>query len=156
MGDESSVKVGEIEERLDAMGQESEAKAAKAVKEVYSEAESQEKKERWEVLNRLDSKRKGKKIFNYTESLAIYMANKLKEEDFPSNWHFRVKLTAKDKIRLDIFSNQGQRMVRGIKISGEPKYDMHAAEKLAIWAGDNILKTLQENGEKTKGNIILP
>ena len=147
-------KVYEELEQIEEMGQDSETKAAKSVIELSNKAEKDDKEETAKNLQKLEDKRKLPKIYSYKESLAIYMANLLKDENFPLNYHFVVEITDKG-LRLGIWSeNLSLKKVRQFEITGLSKYDLHAATMFAYWAGDIIYQHIRD--KKTKSGIILP
>jgi len=141
----------EVEEQLSEMGQDSEVKAAKSVIELHNEQEKEEKEAEARKIEVLTEKRKGPKIFSYKEQLAIYLAEMLREENFPEGWHWMVEIVSKG-LMVEVFNkNRSKRQSRRFAISGEPKYDFHACVLFAYWAGDVVYKETRE----TPGGIIL-
>lgn len=153
----SKLKAYEEAEKIDAMGQDSDKKAAKAVIEVYDEQEKEEKEELVRKLEVLADKRKLVKAFSYMEQLAINLANQLKEEGFPRGYHWKVEILDNPRaIQLHIFSADRKfSRIRKFKVTAEPKYDNHACTIFAMWAGDSVLKEI-DNAKITKGGIYLP
>ena len=138
----------EVIEEIDAMGDENEAKGAKAVIEKFDEQAKEEKKVIDNQLENLTKKRKAPKIFVYKEQLAIHLAELLREENFPKDAHWRIDITGKG-ISLTVFSKEKEFFqVRKFAICGEPKFDLHACVVLAYWAGDFVFEKYQKKEEK--------
>lgn len=143
--------IGEAEEKIVAMGQESEQKAAKAVIEVYKEAEKEDKKEKEIVLEKLEEKRKRPRIYSYKEELAIYTANMIASEEPPKSHGWVVEIVEKG-VSVSYWSlDKRQKRTRKFAICGDPKYDFAASEVLANWVLDNIYMAAEK-----KSAIILP
>lgn len=149
----TKLAIGELSEQIDEMGQENDAKAAKAVIELHNEADKKSQNEEAEKLEVLEKKRKFK-IFNYKEQLAIYVAEQIEEEFIPKDWHYLVEITDHG-IRVRVGKGDGTfSRMRQFRITGEAKYDLHACTLFAYWVGDVVYHEMQQ--KKSESGIILP
>lgn len=141
-------------EEIDAMGQENEKKAAKAVIELSNVADKEQKHQEDETLTKLTDKRNRPKIFSYKEELAMAAASWLRDEEFPGDYHWMVEITDKG-IRIGAFSQDIKwRKVRQFAICGDPKFDLNACYNLAMWASDEVFKQIQN--QLKQSDFIIP
>lgn len=133
---------GELEERLDAVGQESEEKAVKWVIEENQERDKQKQKEFEDTLHFFIAKRKT--IKGYYEALARLTDNLLKGYiDWGGKWLYRATYNNARGVGVIIQDPDGNTFARGFKPNGEPKYDLHAV-KVLILQTENIVDAYQE------------
>ena len=146
-------KLLEEVEKIEAMGQDSDKKAAGEVIKEYNRREKEDEEDEAQKLEVLTKKRRGPRIFSYKEELAINLANFLKEESLPKGWWFEVNILDKGiGLRVGNYNTESQQ-TRKFKISGDPMYDLNACYLFAAWAGDLALK---EAEKKTDSGIFLP
>lgn len=142
----------EIGEQIDAMGQDNEQKAAKAVIELHNQALKADEEKEAQQLEALTTARRLPKIYSYKEKLALYLRQMLREEHIPKGWHWGIFLVEKG-IELQVNNATGTYFHRRrFKITGEPHYDLHACTVFAYWAGDIVYKKYREE----KGDLLLP
>ena len=133
-------------EELDAMGQESDTKAAKWVIEKSNEQEKIEAEEKAEQLDILEHKRKYDR-FSYQEKLAIFLRDMLREEGFPTQYGWVIELEGK-AICLAVYKRDGSfKQIRKFRVTGEPKYDRQACVVFSSWAGDLVLREVDKSNE---------
>ncbi len=152
----SRKNASQLAEELEATGQESEEKAAKWVieKEKTEEAVRQQAEDKDQDI--LAHKRKYKKNDYF---VALYNLAKRKISEYDINPGYNVDVILKDDGRI-IFGLQkvGFRWyAKGMKICGEPKYDINCVERMVIqlFIALDELGNQHEN-QKTNSGIILP
>lgn len=144
------VQFGETIEKLDAMGQESEIKAAKWVKEVGKEEEKEEKEVELEKIESLE--RKARFSFSsYKQYLCQIIQDTLTNRiNLRSEWKYRSFFSDKG-VGLLLFSPDGRKFSRGFAPVNVPVYDLHACVSLCLNA-ENTIDKIED--EKTHVNGI--
>ena|SRR3990167_2082096 len=147
---ESKRRTEEEKERLDILGQESEAKALPWIqKEVYKK-EKKEKEYLNLSLDLLKNAAKKKKV-NYFRILTSILLHFLKEEDIPKKYHINIDLTD-----VGIITKiAGTKFYGGFKVCFLPSYDLRACRVMAMKVGNTVAK-LEGAVHSSKGGIILP
>ncbi len=135
-------------EELEATGQDSEEKGAKAVIKIQKEFEENQKKQdarTWELLH---SKRRT--VANYKDALLNHM--KLLKDNFndevPPGYQWWIMPTEKG-ILLTVRTKEGKWVGKGTMVSGEPKYDINAVERL-LFKGLEYIDSLEQIEERNK------
>lgn len=151
----SKRNAGQLAEELDAMGQESEEKAVKWVQEVENRNEKKRQETDARQYEVLDKKRRFKKN-DYFESLLTLANRKIGEYDIPRQYN--VQAILKDDRLIVGLQKIGYRWyAKGMKICGEPKYDINCVERLVVQcflALDELESHHEEH--RTKSGIVLP
>lgn len=145
----------EEEEKLAILGQESERKAKKWIREEIVKKAESDRLTFGSELEWLRSKRKFRDE-EYLIALASILWQRMKEVDFPLNYHWKVEIEGR-KIRTEFIDRFGRKFAKGFKACGEPKFDHHAVGKVAIEA-ENTLDWIEGSleGRKTETGIFLP
>lgn len=155
---QSKALARELEEQLDATGQDSETAGAKAVMELHKEeqAEEQQKKEVERFL--LEESRKRK--LTYWQALVTVCRRQMGEYDLPKGfiWGAFLKKLDNNECGLVVWfrSDLGQRAEVAMKISGEPKFDVNWIDRRIPDTLDVIEKIDAKNNPVSKGGIHLP
>lgn len=142
-------KRGEFLEELEAIGQESELKSRKWVRERYDREEKKQLFQKELDLNLL-SKLRQRKQKDYTRYLSQIFLRFLSEED-TSKYRLDIDLTDKGisvKIRKT-------RFIGAFKVVGVPLYDYTACKIMAVKVGNTIAK-LEGYQRKSDGGVLLP
>lgn len=134
-------KAAEIEEKIEAMGQESETKARKWVREVTKEEELKAKKIEDDKLTVLDDMRK--KYLSYKGVLMQSLHDLILRIGMPSTYEWGVWFDGKGII-VAIKDKLEIRHHRAFKITNDPKYDLNAVKEFARWIED-IYDTAEGN-----------
>ncbi len=135
-------------ERLTAMGQESEVKAARWVKEDFREGELKERKITDETLTRLKKGQNSRVA--YGRLLALSFFRFLEGEAIPGKYKIWTKVT-NEGVAMGI---KGTRFTTAFKPSGIAKYDMNAVKVRAVQVGNTVAK-LEGYQPKSEGGIFL-
>ena len=145
-------QAGEDKEKLEAMGQESEHKAKKWVQEVGKEEDKKEKKRIDEVMTKLDASKSH--VMTYKELLIEEMRKEMGywDDDLPTGFNWLPQSTEKG-IVLWIRNPKREYYAKGIKLSGEPKYDLNAIARLIVGA---VKEMEGQEPKKTENGIYLP
>lgn len=146
-------QVGEILEKVDAMGQDSEIKAAKWVKEQNKIDEAQEEKYKNEKTETLE--RKSRYSFsNYKQYLADIITDIIKNNlGVVRGWTYRSFYSEKG-VGL-VLLNGKRKFVKAFMPINIPKYDLNACAILCLEA-ENTIDKIEEEKKKTVSGIILP
>lgn len=142
-------KVAEEVERIETLGQESEKKAVKWVKENTKEIQAKEKEKEAGELSRLDSKKKN--IVSYKEELAKIIYDRLAKNLWPKGYKYLVNTSPKG-IGIFIKNAQGKEYGRGMLVTFMPEYDLNAAVVLIIQA-DNTMAISDNLAKEVNGRI---
>jgi hypothetical protein len=120
-------------EEIDSMGQESEIKAAKWVKEKGKEKDKEVEKEESKKLETLEQKTK-RVFLDYKQTLADILDKEAFVEEFPKEWKYHVAVTEKG-ICMFVVSPEKKLYVRAISPVNEPKYDLTAVYSIleSVW-----------------------
>jgi hypothetical protein len=144
---------GEINEYLDATGQEDDAKAAKWVIETEKQKEKELQKEQIKKVEELERTRKWTKkeyIFKLAE-----MANEMaKSLDLPKGYIYRINFND-EKLNVILKTPTGKFFGRGIKPCGITTYDYQAIETILLQC-ENTVDKLEARGQYRKDGIIVP
>lgn len=132
---------GEIEEIIDATGQESETKAAKWIEEIGKEDDHYTQEVKARDLETLEKKNQFK-IIDYWQALADIMTRVAHQEEFPKGWRHHVFIDTKGIVFV-LYSPDNRKFVRAMKPSHEPTYDFTATDKFmeSAWVAINSWKT---------------
>lgn len=146
-------QVGELAEKIDAMGQDNEIKAAKWVKEQnkIDEAEEDEyKNKKTEVLER-----KSRYSFtNYKQYLADIVLDIIKNNlGVVRGWTYRSFYS--DKGVGLVLLNGERKFIKAFMPNNIPKYDLNACAILCLEA-ENTIDKIEQDKKKTVNGLILP
>lgn len=131
----------EVDEKLEAMGQEDEEKAAKWVIEENQNIELKREKDYNDTLTFFDKKRK--KFSTYYEAIANLLNNLLDHYvDWIPGFHHETTVNQARGVGVILKTPDNQLYARGFKPCGEPKYDLHAI-KVLIWQTENVIDEYQ-------------
>ena len=149
---EAKKQLGEVLEKVDAMGQESELHAAKWVKEVGKQEEVEEKTEQDKLLEVLE--RKSRFAFSsYKQYLCQIMRDTmLNKTTLLGGWKYRTFFSDKG-VGLMILSPEGRKFAKGFAPVNEPNYDLHACVSICLEA-ENTVDKMQAEKEATPVNGI--
>lgn len=139
---------GEAEELIDAMGQDSEKKAAPIVQQYVKEQEQQEDLQRDIDIDLLKKKSNNKLL--YQRSLLVILERFVKEERIPRKYTVYAE---SDDVGI-VLGIEHTEYVRAFKVCGIPLYDIHACKILAIQLGNTVAK-LEGYFAKTESGIIV-
>jgi len=142
-------KIAEELERLDVLGQESEKKAIKWVKEDHKNQVTKDKEVEAQELTRLSSKKH--QIVTYKEELAKILYQRLAKNIWPKGYRYVVNVTPKG-IEVHIRNQKNKWYGRGISVTFMPEYDLNAAVILVIQA-DNTLAVSEKLAKEANGKI---
>jgi len=146
-------KIGDLEEEIDAMGQESEIKASKWVKEKGKEWDKEAEVEKGKALDVLEGKTRYK-FADYKRFLGEELMRRGWEEFYPKDWMFHSTIT--DKGIVYYLRSPDKRMfVRAFAPVNIPEYDFVAIEKILESAWECI-NNWEEEKSNPKSSIILP
>ncbi len=138
-------------EELDAMGQEDEIKAAKWVMEKGREDEKEEKETKAIAEEVLQDARRTKE--RYYQKLLEQAFRLIHTIELPTGYHVGAFYT-KSGLVVWVTTPKKQWFAKGMKVSGEVKYDMNGVDRLLIKACD-FIDDLEEKASKTEGGIYL-
>mgnify|MGYP001578629582 CR=1 FL=1 len=124
---ESKKKAWEEGERIDWLGQDSERKGAKAVIEENKELEKKEYKKTAEQLTKLNDIKRNEEV--YRQRLRVIGQARARKYDIPKGFLWTLELTSKG-IVLWIADPKRRTYARGMKISGNPLYDLNGIDRL--------------------------
>lgn len=142
-------------ERIEAMGQVNEKKGIKFTQEDLK----QDQKKDYNIEATESDWLSGKRKYTdqeYLTSLGSVLYNKLEQIDLPLGYRFTVEIEGV-RMKASLIDRFGREFVKGIKVSGEVKYDYHAIKVIAEEA-ENTVENLEGSDEarKTKNGIYLP
>ena len=144
---------GEINEYLDATGQEDDEKAAKWVIETEKQKEKESQEEQIKKVEELERTRKWTKkeyIFKLAE-----MANEMaKSLDLPKGYIYRINY-GDEKLNVMLKTPTGKFFGRGIKPCGITTYDYQAIETILLQC-ENTVDKIEKRGQYRQDGIILP
>ena len=143
-------KIEELEEEIDAMGQENEIKAAKWVKEKGKEWDQEVAQEQGKTLEILEGKTRYK-FADYKRFLGEELMKAGTDEGYPEGWMHQSAVTDKG-IVFYLRSPDKRLFVRAFTPTNIPKYDLVAIEKIIESSWVAIEKWEKED----KRDIILP
>lgn len=149
-GEELSKKrAAEEMERIELMGQESDIKAQKWVREDFEQREKKEQNEFYQDMEILHGLRKNAKAYGrYLVQVFLKFAS---EEAIPKKYSVSTDLDDKGiVIRID-----KTRYTGAFAVSGLPTYDHMAAKLMAVKLGNTVAK-LEGFMKTTEGGIVLP
>jgi len=145
-------QIEEEKERLDVLGQESDKKAVKWIKEEGKEADRKRRQKIGVDQEKLDTSRKGS-YANYKRALGRLIYEKFGKLTWPKGYRFGVFVTDKG-IECHIYDPFKRKFARGITPTYDPKYDLNAAQIMAVQA-DNTLAILMGEA-KARAGFITP
>lgn len=145
----SKLRSQEAAEELDVLGQESDTKAARWIREKANESEKQQRKQREIALDMLLSLRKNKR--GYIRFLSRIFLLFAKEEDIPKKYHLAMDLTNEGLV----ITIKKTKYYGAFAPCGIPPYDYHACKLLAVKLGNTIAK-LEGYHRSTDGGVLLP
>lgn len=141
-------KLAEEEEKLDAMGQESEHRAAKYVIEEGVEYQKKQKKIIDDELTKLEDVIK---VPSYKKFLLWKLHDLIAQINMKSNWQWGVWFDGKG-IVIGVIRPDKKLYKRAFRLTYDPKYDYNACYEFARWVEDLYDQTLQTY----RGNIWTP
>ncbi len=147
------VKSADLNEELDATGQENEEKAAKWVIEKEDRLEKEAKESEDAEKDILEKKRKFK-FMDYKRTLAQLAARSFEDSPLPRGWRNHVAITDKG-IVVYIVSPDHRPYLRAFTPVNDPKYDTVAVEKVIESAWVQV-ENWENAQQKTNGGIIMP
>ena len=142
----------EIEEELDATGQESDVKAVKWVQEKGREAEHEENEELAEAeWKATDASKKGK-VFTYRDVLMDFIKREMMSyyDVLPVNFLWYPVKDKNQGIIIWIRDSRGKWYARGMRVSMLPKYDINCVQKLIVKALDQMDNLSQRYEDEEK------
>lgn len=150
--EQKKVAIAEEQEKIETLGQDSNKKAKKWVEEEIKEQDKQEKKHQDDAMEILTDARK--KIFTYKDALLKEMRREMINwlEDLPQGFTWHAMYTSKGLV-LWLRNNKGEWYAKGLKLSGEPKYDLNGIARLIVSA---IKEANDQVKPKKTDGIILP
>ena len=143
-------RIEEIEEEIDAMGQESEIKAAHWVKEKGKERDKEAEEEQGKTLDALEGKTKYN-FADYKRFLGEELMKRGADEIYPEGWRHQSAVTNKGVVYY-LRSPDKRLFVRAFTPVNIPKYDFVAIEKIL----ESAWVCIEEWKKKGNGSIILP
>jgi len=153
--EESKKRAGELSEKLDILGGESEKVAAKGFQELGKIEDKKEQEIKDTNLTILDGILSTNKRHNaYYESLSKMAQDELKKVDWPKGYGFHSYWTDRG-VGILFESPAGRKFSQGFVPSSDPIIDMAACEILALRA-ENTVDKLEGREFINPGEIILP
>ena len=140
----------EYEERMVAMGQESDKQGIKWVKEDIKEKENREKKLEDESLSNLAVLKKDKR--KYLAFLVMLIYKFLRTEDIPSKYVIEVGGTPKGII----VKIRGTELYKAFTPTGLEKFDLFACKATAVEVGNTIAHLEGFRHKNEGGAVLLP
>ena len=128
---------GETEETLAETGQDSEAKAAKAIIELQKEAEKREKEKEATWQEELARRRKSPRFLEYKRKLAELLRERLGLVDWPRGYSYETFYNSKG-VGLFFNSRFNRRYAQGISPTGDVRLDTNALHILATRAENTV------------------
>lgn len=142
-------KIAEELEKIDTLGQDSEKKAVKWIKEVDKERIKEEKETESQEISSLTSKKK--QVVTYKEELARILYKRLVKNVWPKGYRFIVNVTPKG-LEVHIRNQKNKWYGKGISVTFMPEYDLNAAVILVLQA-DNTLAVSEKLAKESHGKI---
>ena len=142
-------KVEEELERIDTVGQESEKKAVKWVKESAQIDANKEREVEATDLSVLNSNKRT--IITYKEELAKIIHRRMEKNKWPPEYKFVVNSSPKG-IGIFIRNKSKKWFGRGMAITNEPILDLNAAAVLILQA-DNTIVVSEKMAKESNGKI---
>jgi len=141
---QSKKTAAELEEEIDVLGQESEVKASKWVKEKGKEADKETKRVVGDTLETLEGKNRFR-IADYWRALADILSKAAAEEEFPQGWTSHTFIEDKGLVFV-LYSPDKRKFARAFKPSHIPEFDFKAIEQFmeSGWIAVNNWKKEQE------------
>lgn len=154
----SKYRAAEFLEELEAMGQSSDYKAAKWVREHYEKLEKKDREKSAIDLETLGRLRKLPNKQDYLRYLCKLFLVFLQEEKIPKKYFIDVSITdigiiVKIKKRIQSFKLSPR--TGAFKAVGIPFYDRHACKIMAVRVGNTVAK-LEGYVKKSDGGVMLP
>ena len=142
--------IAEEEERLDVIGQESDKRAIKWVQEEAKVAKTKGRKQIGLDQEKLDTSRKGSYL-NYKKAFGKLIYDKFAKLSWPKGFRYGIYITKKG-IECHIYDPFKRKFARGITPTYDPKYDLNAAQIMAVQA-DNTIAILTGEARARAGRI---
>ena len=146
------IQLGEEKEKLDLMGQESDKKAVKHVKEFTKEGLDEEKHKLDVEKEKTDSK---KRYWDgYKSKLGEILYERMKMMDWPFKWRFGVEITKKGVVAR-FMTSEGRVFHKAVAPVNDLEYDVNA---MLIMAEDveNTLDVLTKEEVVVPGSVFGP
>lgn len=139
----SKKNAAELEEELEATGQDSEPEAARWVKEKGKESDKETERVISDTLTTLEDKNRFK-IADYWRALADIMSKAAVGEEFPRGWSSHTFIEDKGLVFV-LYSPDKRKFARAFKPSHIPEFDFQAVEKFmeSAWVAINNWKEEQ-------------
>lgn len=151
MGKRKTRVEGQVDEYLDAVGQEDEEKAAKWVIEVQDQVAKKNKNIEGMNLEKLEKSRRRK--FDYLMQMVQIAEERFKLIDWPNGFVWKLGIKDEDKMHLMFKDAGGHVYGRGIKCTGMQVYDLNAINVIATQAENTVDRIM--NPAKTESGIYL-
>lgn len=149
--EEGKRRLGEEIERLDVLGQDSDAKAMPWVRREFEEQVKREQIQREIELTQLQKLLKYKHHKDYFRFLTTVLIRYAREEDIPKKYNIDLEITDLGVVvRI-----KGTKYVGAFKPSGLPSYDHLYCKVMAMKLGNTVAR-LQGYRQKTEGGILIP
>ncbi|MGH2612147.1 MAG: hypothetical protein ACRDFB_03750 [Rhabdochlamydiaceae bacterium] len=129
--EQSHKNASDFVEELEATGQESETKAVKWIQEVENKRIARNACDILTKEEELEKQRRGKKN-PYFQSLYEMAKKELSEYDIPKGYMVDILLKEDGRIIFGLQKVGFRWYARGMKISGEPKYDINCVQRMVI------------------------
>lgn len=142
--------LGDQVEELDAMGQENEVKAAKWVIEKGKEVDQEEQQIKDLAHEILEKARKGKEL--YRQGLLKQVFRLIHTMDVPMGYHIGAFYTSKGLVVWVMHKKKW--FAKGMKVTGEVKYDLNGVDRIMVKAAD-FIDGLVDDENKTESGIYL-
>lgn len=140
---ESKAQAEEFSEHLEAVGQESELKAAKWVIETEKQNEKESQKVKDDLAEFFSDKKTRREVKTYSYYLAkLLYKSLLNSVVFPKGFQWRVTHNVRG-VAVIIRDPRGQFQSKGFKPCGQQKYDLNALSKI-YWACENVIDDYEE------------
>lgn len=145
-----------VAEEIDAMGQESETKAVRHVQEVEKNRQQQDSYNTLTLQEDLEKKRRYKKN-PYYQSLLNLAKKELSNYDVPKGYQLDVLLKEDGRLIFGLCKIGFRWYAKGMKICGDPKYDINCVERLAVQSMLSLDELYEQHElHQTKDGIQLP
>lgn len=136
-------------EKVEAMGEDNEKQAIKAVKEIVVLNEEKEKDKENVTLDYLKTKRGWTKI-EYNRALSEILLVKLYEDGWPEGVSYEV-IPTNIGVIMELYV-KGRIFRQAVGTIGEPKYDLNAMDMFVMRAENTVEKLWKTNPQLTDRN----
>ena len=144
--------IGEEVEKIDATGQESEIKAKKWVEEAQREEDKKQQEQDAIIWDKLTTS--SHKIFTYRSSLFTYLRQLKDSYELDPGYIWGVKDTKKG-FAIYVRNREHKWFAKGTTISGIPKFDINAVERLVYRALEFVDQSEEKIERYKKEKIVV-